>query len=48
VFLTCWSHVLLHTHTTEIFSVRSTAVPGSVERTRQRSEEIAAVSYGVL
>jgi hypothetical protein len=26
-FLTCWSHVLLHTHTTEIFSVRSTAEP---------------------
>src|SRR5882762_4521275 len=38
-YLTCWSHVLLQSHTTEIFSVRSTAVPGSAERTRQRSEE---------
>jgi hypothetical protein len=34
--------------TTEIFSVRSSAAPGSVERARQRSEEIAAVPYGDL
>jgi hypothetical protein len=36
------------TRTTGIFSVRSTAAPGSVERAQQRSEETAAVPYGDL
>jgi hypothetical protein len=32
--------------TTEIFSVRSSAVPGSVERARQRSTASAAMANG--
>jgi len=34
--------------TTEIFSVRSAAEPGSVEGARQRSEEHTAVPFGDL
>src|SRR6185312_8330425 len=36
-FLACWSHVLLLTHNRN-FSVRSSAVPGTVERARPRSK----------
>jgi hypothetical protein len=36
------------TRTTEIFSVRSSAAPVSVERARQRSEKIAALAFGDL
>jgi hypothetical protein len=41
-------HMLYCTRTTEIFSVCSFAAPGTVERARRRSEEIAAVPYGDL
>jgi hypothetical protein len=36
-------HMFYCTRTTEIFSVRSSAEPGSAERARQRSEASAAV-----
>jgi hypothetical protein len=41
-------HMVYCTRTAEIFSVRSSAAPGSVERARQRSKMRAAVPIGDL